>query len=126
MKIRSSSDAWEWLQPLLADMQISSFFRLRNYGNEEVELFFLIVCIGENTKATARYDTKEKVLYWDVVFSYSEMKYAKEEDRKFMLANGIINSFDILDNYNKSRKLHIDKQKIQEDARFYFEGLGWL
>lgn len=82
--------------------------------------------IGENIKSTARYDTKEEVLYWDVVLSYSEMKYATEENRKFMLANGIINSFDILDKYNKTRKLHIDKQKIQEHARFYFEGLGWL
>lgn len=128
MKIRRSSNAWEdsGLQPLFEELQFSGFAKLRDYGNNEVELFYIIMCIGENTKPRIRYDTKEKVLYWDVVLSYSQTKQATESERKLMLANAIIDSFSIIEKYNKTKKLHIDWRMIQDDARFYFEGLGWL
>jgi hypothetical protein len=128
MEIRYSSDTWEdsGLEPLFAELNISRFFNVRNYGNEEVKLFFVIMCIGENTKPRTRYDSKENVLYWDVILSYSQIKYASIKDRKFLLAKGIIDSFDVIDKYNKTRKLHIDRRKIQEDAKFYFEGLEWM
>ena len=128
MKIRYTSDTWEdaGLQPLFRDLQISGFFKVREYGNEDIELFYVIMCVGENTKPRMRYDSKQKVLYGDVVLSYAQTKKATEGERKFMMANAIIDSFNIIDKYNKTRKLHINRQKIQEDAKFYFEGLGWL
>ena len=128
MKIRYSSNTWEdsGLEPLFAELNISRFFNVRDYGNNEVKLFFVIMCIGENTKPRIRYNSKEKVLYWDVLLSYSQIKQSSIKERQFILANAIIDSFCIIDKYNKTKRLHIDRKKIQEDAKFYFEGMGWL
>jgi hypothetical protein len=51
------------------------------------------------------------------------VKKAKKDEKKNILANSIITSFDILDGY---KKLNIDKDKLKDDARLFFVKLGWL
>jgi hypothetical protein len=44
---------------------------------------------------------EKNYLYWDVIFSYKKTKKANEQEKKCLLANSIINSFDMLDGYKK-------------------------
>ena len=83
----------------------------------------VIVCYPKDLKLRKRYDSKEKVLYWDVMLNYSKTKKAKKDEKKVILANAIIDSFDILDGY---KKLGFDKEKIKGYMREYFKKIGWL
>ncbi|MBI1779989.1 MAG: hypothetical protein HYR66_01250 [Sphingobacteriales bacterium] len=125
MEIRNSSDIIEdsGLSPLLFDMNIGRAFINKNYGNNEVKLSFVINCLDFNVKNRKRFDSKESVLYWDVILDYNEIKSTPTELKKAILANSIIDSFDILDKY---KKLNLDKVAIKEDAKKYFKGMGWI
>lgn len=128
MKIELTADVYEDALPNdlfdeLYDKRFSQFFLKKDYGNNEVEIFMVTVCYPRELKLRKRYDSKEKVLYWDVMLDYKTMKKAKKEEKKSILAKSIILSFDILDNY---KRLSIDKIKLKEDAEKYFANLGWL
>lgn len=125
MKIRFSSDIMEdsGLDSLVSDHRVSRVFASKNYGNNEVEIFFVINCLPINLKNRIRFAKKDKVLYWDVILDYATVKKATEKDKKKILATAIINSFDILDKY---KKLNLDKVRIKEDARLHFINAGWL
>jgi len=49
------------------------------------------------------------VLYWDVILDYEIVKNAAPKEKKIILSNSIINSFDVLDKY---KKLGINKIAI--------------
>lgn len=125
MIVRFSSDVWEdsGLDSLISNLLISRYLNGRYYGNEDVKIFFVINCIGEDTKNRKRYDKKENTLYWDVILSYKAIKNATESEKKDMLANAIISSFDVVDEY---KKLNIEKIKLKEDVRNYFVDIGWI
>ncbi|MCW3111583.1 MAG: hypothetical protein JWQ09_6089 [Segetibacter sp.] len=125
MEIRSSGDTVEdaGLEPLLNLLNIGRPFHNKDYGNNEVKLFFVINCLPFEANLRKRFDKKEKVLYWDILLDYEEVKSAPIEQKKVMLANSVIASFDILDKY---KKLNLDKQKIQQEAKEYFRELGWI
>lgn len=125
MKINFSADVYEdsGLYELIKDLPLTKYFKNRKYGNDDVEIFFVINCIGENTKLRKRYDSRGKVLYWDVILPYKKIKDENINEKKAILANAIINSFDILNGY---KKLNIDKIKLKEDTKIFFESLGWL
>lgn len=53
----------------------------KDYGNNEVEIFMVTVCFSRELKLRKRYDSKEKVLYWDVTLDYKTMKKAKKEKK---------------------------------------------
>lgn len=125
MKISYSSDIIEdsGISPLVSDHSLSTFFRTKDYGNSEVSLFFVINCLDFAAKNRVRFSSIDRVLYWDVILNYDEIKAAPLHEKKSMLANSIINSFDVLDKY---RKLKIDKVAIKADARKHYQKIGWL
>jgi hypothetical protein len=128
MKIELTADAFEDALPNnlfneLYDKQFSQYFYNKNYGNNQVEIFMVIVCYPKDLELRNRYDSKEKVLYWDVMLNYRTVKKMKKEEKKLILAENIISSLDILDKY---KKLNLDKVKLKKDARSFFESIGWL
>jgi|GEM_PF-4840840 hypothetical protein len=104
-------------------LDIRQFYRNIDYGNNDIELFFVINCVGDNTKLRKYFSKKDKVLYWDVILSYSQVKAAPMEEKKKILVNAIIDSFDILKKY---KQLGVDYERIKDDTRRYFTDLGWL
>ena len=128
MKIDLSADIYEdsgidsLVGQICGDI-MPDFFRKKKYGNDEVEIFMVVNCVPHDFKLRKRYDSKDKVLYWDIILDYKTVKKAKKDEKKNILANSIITSFDILDGY---KKLNIDKDKLKDDARLFFVKLGWL
>ena len=126
MEIRDSADIYEdsGLKPLIYEMDISKYFIHKDYGNNEVKLFFVINCLRvEESPSKGRYTTKDKVLYWDIKLDYELVKQSPVKEKKMILANAIVSSFDVLDKY---KKLHLNKEAIKADATKYFMELGWL
>ncbi len=131
--VSSSADAWEdsGIIPLLQEMtngrafysKINNKFVYRDYGNHDVELFFVVNCLKFQAKNRVRFSKIDKRLYWDVILNYEIIKKASMEEKKEILAKSIIESFDVLDKY---KKLNLNKDKIKEDAEKYFIKLGWL
>ena len=107
----------------LYDGVFSKFFLGKSYGNDEVEIFMVIVCYPKDLKLRVRLDSKENVLYWDVMLYYKTMVNTKKDERKKILANAIINSFNLLDKY---KKLNLDKNKLMVDATKCFKELNWI
>lgn len=128
MKIDLSADVYEdsgivnLISKICGEL-MPEFFGNKNYGNNEVEIFMVINCVPHDFKLRKRYDSKEKVLYWDIILDYNVIKKAKIENKKNILANNIISSFDILDNY---KKLHLDKDRLKSDMRLFFASIGWI
>jgi hypothetical protein len=125
MEIRNSGDIWEdsGVNELLNEMELKKYFDEKFYGNNEVKFFFVVNCLQFEAKLRKRFDSKDKVLYWDVILDYETVKKASIQEKKIILSNSIINSFDILDKY---KKLGLNKEAIKGDAKKYFEELGWL
>ncbi|WP_018616352.1 hypothetical protein [Segetibacter koreensis] len=125
MEVRSSADIMEdsGLNPLLNEMNIGRPFHNKDYGNGDVALFFVVNCLPFEAKLRYHFGKKEKALYWDILLDYKEVKAATMERKKAILAESIINSFDILDKY---KKLNLDKQKLQQEAKEYFKELNWI
>jgi hypothetical protein len=125
MKIGDSADIYEdsGINPLLNEMELEKYFLAKSYGNNEVSLFFVINCLKFDVKNRIRFSKKDNCLYWDVILDYEVVKNAEVKKKKMLLASSIINSFDVLDKY---KKLGLNKEAIKEDAKKYFEGMGWL
>lgn len=128
MKIDLSADVYEDagivnLINRICGEALPKYFENKNYGNNKVEIFMVINCVPYNFKLRKRYDNKEKVLYWDIILNYDVIKKAETKEKKHILANSIISSFDILDSY---KKLHLDKYSLKSDAKLFFESIGWL
>jgi len=128
MKIDLSGDYYEdcGIDSLVNELcgnNLSNFFKGKDYGNNEVEIFMVIICEPNKVKLRKRFDSKDQVLYWDVILNYEKVKSAKGNLKKALLANSIISSFDILDGY---KKLNIQKTKLKEDANLFFKSIGWL
>lgn len=125
MEIRNSADYYDesGIRDLLLEMEFCKYFEEKNYGNNDVKLFFVINCVPYDFKIRKRFDSKDKVLYWDIILDYEAVKVASEKKKKMILANSIIESFDILDKYEK---LNLNKNLIKEDAKKYFVELGWI
>lgn len=128
MKIELTADAYEDALPNdvfneLYDKGFSEYFLNKDYGNNGVEIFMVIICYPKELNLRKRYDSKEKVLYWDVMIDYQTIKNVKKNKKKSILAENIILSFDILDKY---KKLYLDKVKLKNDAREFFISIEWL
>jgi hypothetical protein len=126
MEISNSADYYDdsGIRDLLLEMELKKYFDEKNYGNNEVKFFFVINCLESHIKERRpRFDREDNVLYWDIMLEYETVKKAPIKEKKIILANSIINSFDILDKY---KKLGLDKEAIKKDAKKYFESLGWL
>jgi hypothetical protein len=126
MIIRNSADIYEdsGLKPLIIEMMtFPKYFLNKSYGNDEVELFFVINCLKSEAKLRKRFDKRDKVLYWDIILDYEAVKKITAKEKGEILATSIINSFDVLDKY---KKLNLNKDAIKEDAKKYFMLLGWL
>lgn len=63
-------------------LDIRRLYVAKDYGINENSLFFVICCVGENTKMRKRYVSKEKTLYWDVILSYKQMKNSDIKEKK--------------------------------------------
>ncbi|MEO6133726.1 MAG: hypothetical protein ABIP35_01155 [Ginsengibacter sp.] len=113
------------IDDLLFDLieSIPKYFVYKNYGNNEVEIFMVIICYPKELKLRKKYDAKEKVLYWDVMLNYTIIEKVKKGKKKSIIANSIISSFDILDNY---KKLNLNKSRLQEDVNSFFLSIGWI
>jgi len=126
MKIGYTADIYEnsGLRPLLSELDISSKFVNHNYGNNNITLIFGVNCLLSHIKERRpRLDNKAQVLYWDIMLDYKIVKKSPLNEKKIIVANSIISSFDVLDKY---KKLNLDKNAIKEDAKKYFLELGWL
>lgn len=126
MEIRNSSDIYEdsGLNPLMNEMELRKYFASKDYyGVNEIKLFFVINCLMFNVKNRIRFDSKDKVLYWDVILNYETVKKVSLKEKKIILATSIIKSFDVLDKY---KKLNLNKEAIKEDSKKYFIHIGWL
>lgn len=128
MVVEITSDAYEDALPdgllnELYDKEFSQHFKGRNYGNNDIEIFMVIVCYPKEFKPRIRLDRKDKVLYWDVIINYQKMKKANYNEKKLILSKEIIQSFDILDNYEK---LQINKENLILDTFNFFKEIGWL
>jgi hypothetical protein len=128
MKIDLSADFYEdsgiesLIFKICGDL-MPKYFRKKDYGNNDVEIFMVVNCVPHQFKLRKRYDSKSKVLYWDIILDYKAVKKAKKNEKQVILANSIIASFDILDGY---KKLNINKDNLKKDAHSFFEKLGWL
>ena len=125
MKIGKSADIYEdsGIVNLFYEIEIGDYFKDKDFGNSEVELFFVINCLKQPVRNRIRYSNKDKVLYWDVILDYQTVKVADVNLKKRILANSIIDSFGVLDKY---QKLKLNKEQIKETARDYFSELGWI
>jgi len=128
MKIGFSSDASEDAFPYkifneLGDKGFSDFFLEKDLGNNEIEIFMVLICHPAKLKLRKRFDAKDGVLYWDVMLDYKAMKKEKKDGKRKLIAEGIITSFDILDSY---KKLHFDKDRLKEEASNFFRAISWL
>ena len=103
--------------------EMSKYFTGKDYGNNKVEIFMVIICYPKDLKLRKRFDNKEKVLYWDIMLDYQTLKKAKKDEKKAILAQAIISSFDVLDKYEN---LHLNKDKLKDDARQFFKSIEWL
>ncbi len=127
MKIGVSADFYydckiEKLIFALTD-HMPKYFEEKDYGNNSVEIFMVIICDPKDLKHRKRFDSKENVLYWDVIMDYKKVKRSTIQERRKILADSIISSFDILDRYPK---LNLHKENLKEDLVSYFNSLGWL
>ncbi len=127
MKIGLSADFYydckiEKLVFALTD-HMPKYFEPKDYSNNAIEIFMVIICDPRDLKLRKRYDSKDQVLYWDVILDYKKVKNSSAQERKQILANNIISSFDILDKYPK---LHLHKENFKKDLISYFNSLGWL
>ena len=126
MKISNSWDIYEdsEINPLLYEIEIDKYFADKNYGNNDVKIFFVINCLLAHIKERRpRYVTKDKTLYLDIMLDYNKVKQASLDQKKIMIANDVIRMFDVLDKY---KKLNLNKDLMQEDAKKHFIQLGWL
>lgn len=125
MKITNSVDIYEdsGLKNLIHELNLKKFFEDKDYGNNSVEFFFVINCLKFPVKNRIRFAKKDKVLYWDVILDYDTIKDAAIKEKRKILANSIITSFDVLDKY---KNLNINKNAVKEDAEKYFRQLNWL
>lgn len=129
MKIGITIDAYEdaITDKLFSELdnkeKFFKWFNKADYGNDEVEIFMVVVCSPKELKLRKRYDSKDKVLYWDVMLDYKIMKKAKKQEKRKILADAIIDSFDVLGNY---KKLGIDKEGLKADAIGFFKSIEWL
>lgn len=125
MKITNSVDIYEdsGLKNLIHELNLKKFFEDKDYGNNSVEFFFVINCLKFPVKNRIRFAKKDKVLYWDVILDYDTIKDAAIKEKRRILANSIITSFDVLDKY---KNLNINKNAVKEDAEKYFRQLNWL
>jgi len=57
------------------------------------------------------------------MLDYQTLKKAKKDEKKAILAQAIISSFDVLDKYEN---LHLNKDKLKDDARQFFKSIEWL
>lgn len=126
MRIDLSGDYYEdcGISSLLNKLygNLSEFFRNKNYGDNDIEIFIVIICAPERLRLRKRFDKKEKVLYYDVILNYESVKSVKQNLKKIVLAKAIIESFDTLDQYH----FNIDKIRLKEDAKLFFESIGWM
>lgn len=126
MKITNSADTYEdsGLRSLIYELDLKTFFQNKDYGNNKVKLFFVINCLLSHIKERRpRFDSKRNVLEWDVMLDYETVKNVSVKEKKIMLANRMINSFDVLDKY---KKLSINKDAIKRDMEKYFIKLRWI
>ena len=125
MEIRNSADYQQdsGIGSLIHEMDFKSYFQDKNYGNDDVKFFFVVNCVPHTFKSRKHFDSKDKVLYWDIIIDYKTVKKMAVKDKKKILADLTINSFDILDSY---KKLGFDKEVIKKDTKKYFVDLGWL
>ena len=128
MKIDLSADITEdsGLTKLILEISgdlLPSFFLEKNYGNDEIELFFVINCVPHNFKKRVKYDIKDKTLSWDIVLNYREVKKLSSSKKKELLAENIINSLDILDDY---KQLNLNKKKLKIDMELFFKSIKWI
>jgi hypothetical protein len=97
MKITNSADIYEdsGLKNLIHKLNLETFFENKDYGNNSVEFFFVINCLKFPVNNRTRFAKKDKVLYWDVILDYDIVKNAAVKEKKRLLANSIISSFDV-------------------------------
>lgn len=88
-----------------------------------MQFFFVIHCLKFPVNNRTRFAKKDNVLYWDVILDYDVIKNADVKEKKILLANSIISSFDVLDKY---KNLNINKIAVQEDVEKYFQQLNWF
>lgn len=125
MKISKSADIYEdtGLRELIHEIQLSEYFKSKNFVNNDIELFFVINCLQFNAKQRKKFDSSSNVLSWDVILNYETVKKATLEEKKIILSTSIINSFDILDKY---QNLQLNKNEIVKEVKKYFESIGWI
>ena len=84
MKITNSADVYEdsGLKKLIYQLELKTFFQNKDYGNNGIEIFFVINCLKFNVKNRIRFSNKDKVLYWDVILDYETVKTAAVKRKK--------------------------------------------
>lgn len=128
MDIELTADAYEDALPdnllnELYDKGFSDFFLQKDFGNNTLRIFIVIVCYPKELKVRKRYSAERKTLYWDVILNYEMMKKSNMPKKKNILANAIVASFDILNNY---KRLHIDTDKLKSETKQFFVSIGWI
>lgn len=127
MIIKASSDIREdsGIDSMMHDFKLGRIFREKDYGNNSIELCFVLNCFESINviKNRIRFSKVEQVLYWDVILDYEKVKVADMAEKKRLIATEVIKSFDVIDKYPK---LGLDKKRMKEDAGKYYEEMGWL
>jgi len=99
------------------------FFSDKDYGNNNIIIAITFFSYPEKMIQRIRFSKKENILYWDILIEYKKIKEAKQDEKKEILANSFIESFDFLDKY---KRLDINKDRIKEDALFFFRNVKWI
>lgn len=126
MEISNSADIYEdsGIKSLIHEMNIHNYFHNKDYGNNEVKIFFVVNCLLSHIEERRpKFDNTDKTLYLDIMLDYENIKRVSLKEKKIILANSVISLFNVLDKY---KKLNLNKDAIMKDLKSYFEHLGWI
>lgn len=102
--------------------KLSNHINKKNKNNTDIEIFIVVNCMPHELKMRKRFSKSDRILYYDIILDYNEVKKKNLAGKKKLIAEMIIESFDIIEKY----KLGIDKSKIVQSATTFFINDNWI
>lgn len=102
--------------------KLSNSINRKNKNNTDIEIFIAVNCMPHELKMRKRFSKSDRILYYDIILDYKEVKKKNLAGKKKLIAEMIIESFDIIEKY----KLGIDKSKIVQSATTFFINDNWI
>lgn len=107
--------------------EIEDWLYFKNYGNDLVEIFIVLMCRNPeyNFKQRIRMDRKEKILYIDLMLDYNYFtSNITQQDRITVVAKKITEEIPLIVKKYKFKDFKIDL--FMKDLNGYLKQIGWL